>query len=388
MESVRARVLGLPRRFRADSADGLVAEWELRVGRLTFAITVAGHGCTVSEGPSRFPNAVISTQPGTWLAIDEGRLPGERAFLNRRLTVTGNLDLAMRLQTLFRPHGRPRRASDLDQVEVRADGMRLSCYLVGRGRPVVLLHGLGGSKITWLPLLAGLSAKHRVIVPDLPGHGESDKPRADYSPRFYARTVRRLMDQLDVERAVVVGNSLGGRIALEMAVWSPRRVESLALFAPSIPGFRWRHLAGFARVVPTEFGAIPFPVRERWMRVAIRRLFAEPGRLPPEAYSTAAQEFMRIYRSAAARMAFFATLRHIVTEPPGPFFDSLRLVRQPVLLVFGEQERLVPGRLGLRLSRELPSASSVVLPGVGHVPQFEAPKETLAALTRFLADGR
>jgi pimeloyl-ACP methyl ester carboxylesterase len=387
-EMVRSRVLGLPRRFRAESANGLVGDWELQVGRLTFAISVEGHTCTVSEGPSPSPNAVISTRPSTWLAIDEGRLPGEQAFLDGRLRVSGNLDLAVRLQTLFRPHRRARRPTDLDQVEVRADRLRFSCYVVGRGRPVLLLHGLGGSKVTWLPLLAGLSAAHRVIVPDLPGHGESDKPRSSYSPRFYARVVRRLMDELDAERAVVVGNSLGGRIALDMAVWSPGRVEALALLAPSIPGFRWRHLAGFARVIPTEFGGIPFPIRERWMRLAIRRLFADPGRLPPEAYATAAQEFIRIYRAPAARMAFFATLRHIVTEAPGPFFDSLRLVRQPVLLVFGERERLVPGRLGLRLSRELPNARSVVLPAVGHVPQFEAPEETLEALTEFLAELR
>jgi pimeloyl-ACP methyl ester carboxylesterase len=383
-EVVRTRVLSLPRRFRPESANGLVAEWELRVGRQSFTIVVEGHACTVAEGPSRAPQAVISTGPSTWLAIDEGRLPGERAFLDRRLKVTGSLDLAVRLQTLFRRYRRPRRASDLDQVEVSADGVSLSCYVVGKGPAVVLLHGLGGTKTTWLPLMAGLGTSRRVIVPDLPGHGESEKPRGEYSPRFYARVIRGLLDRLEVDRAVLVGNSLGGRIALELAAAWPRRVEALALLAPSIPGFRWRYLVGFARVVPPEFGAIPFPLRERWTRIVIRRLLAAPGRLSPEAYSAAAQEFIRIYRSSAARMAFFSTLRHIVTEAPGPFFRSLHRVQQPVLLVFGDRDRLVPARLGVRLARELPQAEAVLLPGVGHVPQFEEPEQTLQALTSFL----
>jgi pimeloyl-ACP methyl ester carboxylesterase len=383
---VRARVLSLPRRFRPESANGLVAEWELRVGRQSFTITVEGHACAVSEGPGGAPQAVVSTGPSTWLAIDEGRLPGEQAFLDRRLAVRGNLDLAVRLQTLFRRHRRPRRASDLDQVEVRTDGLTLSCYMIGKGPEVVLLHGLGGTKITWLPLLARLGAGHRVIVPDLPGHGESGKPRADYTPRFYARVIRRLLDRLDADRAVLVGNSLGGRIALQLAVTAPARVKALALLAPALPGFRWRHLLALTRVLPAEIGAVPFPMRERWMRFAMRRLFADPGRLPPEGYAAAAAEFARIYRDPAARMAFFATLRHIVTEPPGPFYASLRRLKQPVLLVFGDRDRLVPARLGITLARELPRVEAELLTGVGHVPQFEAPEATLRALEGFLVE--
>src|SRR2546428_3973141 len=131
-ELVRARVRGLPRRFRHESCDGLSAEWELRVGSQRFAIAVAGGACTVREGPAAAPQAVIATQPGTWLAIDEGLISGGQAFLEQRLTATGNLDLAVRLQTLFRPHRRVRRLADLDQVEVGANGLRLSSYVLGR----------------------------------------------------------------------------------------------------------------------------------------------------------------------------------------------------------------------------------------------------------------
>jgi pimeloyl-ACP methyl ester carboxylesterase len=384
-ELVRERVLSLPKRFRSETANGLVAEWELRIDGQVFTVEVGRHSCSIAERPAAAPHAVIWVDGATWLAIDEGRLTGPQAFLERRLRLTGNLDLAVRLQTLFRPHHRARRASDLDQVDVTADGVGLSCYLVGRGRPAILLHGLGGSKISWVPFLGPLSeAGHQVIVPDLPGHGESEKPRTDYTPRFHARVVRHLLDQLGVERALVIGNSMGGRVALELALRSPGRVDALALLDPAVPGLRWRTLIGFTRVVPTEFGAIPFPLRERWMRAMLHRLFAHPERLGEDALQLAARDFLRVYSDGAARVAFLSSLRHLVTESPEGFWSSMRRVKQPALVMVGEADRVVPSRLGIRLAGALPNSQLVLLPEVGHVPQFEATDESLEYLLPFL----
>jgi pimeloyl-ACP methyl ester carboxylesterase len=358
--------------------------WELRIGGQAYTISVADHGCTVREGPGDSPHTVISTEPDTWLAIDQGLITGGQAFLDHRLTAQGNLDLAVRLETLFRPYRRTRKATDMDQIEVKADGLTLSCYALGKGDPVMLLHGLGASKITWLPLLAPLGRRYRVIVPDLPGHGESEKPRREYTPRFYARVVRHLMDAFELKQSAIVGNSLGGRIALELALRSPGRVAGLALLDPSVPGLRWRYMMGFTRAFPTRIGAIPFPLRERWMEVLIRRLFAQPDRMPTGGYLSAASEFIRIYRNPSARMASVSTLRHIVTERPDAFFASLRRIKQPALVIFGEQDRLVPPRLGVRLAQHLPNSELVVLPDIGHVPQFEATEATLELLTAFL----
>ena len=387
-DTVRRRVLGLPARFRHESANGLVAEWDLRVGSESYSISVAGRECVVREGPALSPKSSIAVEPETWLAIDAGRLTGPQAFLEGRLQLHGNLDLAVRLQTLFRPHGRARRRADLDQVDVTADGVRLSAYVAGRGEPVLMLHGLGATKITWVPVLSALADRYRLVIPDLPGHGLSEKPRGAYSPRFHARVLRRLLDELGIDRAAVIGNSLGGRVALELALRAPRRVGRLALLDPSVPGIRWAYLLGFARIVPSELGALPIPLRERWIRVAIRRLFADPDRLAPESFSLAAAEFIRLYADPTARMAFLASLRHIVTERPDAFFSSLRRVKQPALVVFGEMDRLVPARLGARLAEHLPNARLVVLPGVGHVPQFEATEETVELLLDFLSAKR
>ena len=383
---VRRRVLGLPDRFRPESGNGLRAEWELRIGDLEFAISVAEHRCEVREGPGSSPAAVVTSDPATWIAIDEGKLAGGDAFLDRKLQVEGNLDLAVRLQTLFQPYRRARRPMDLDQLEVSVGGVSISAYQMGSGDALILLHGLGGTKISWLPVLGPLAERFRVVVPDLPGHGESGKPNVDYSPRFYARAVRGLMDALDTGPAVVVGNSMGGRVALELAARSPSRTRAVALLAPSVPGMRWRHLMAFTKLFPARVGAIPFPLRQHWMEVAMHRLFADPARtIGPEALAVAAQEAIRIYHEPAARMAFFSSLRNVMTERPDPFWNAIRRIKQPSLVIVGDGDRVVPPRLGMKLAERLPDSTLVVLPGVGHVPQFEAPAETLEALKSLLS---
>jgi pimeloyl-ACP methyl ester carboxylesterase len=386
-ERVRARVLSLPKRFRGASADGLRAEWELTVGTDVYTISVVEGRCYAREGPSAAPVARLTADPATWLAVDDGDLWGIEAVLARKLVVEGSLEMGARLQTLFAPRRGKRSGFDLQQVTVDAEGIGLSCFVAGRGPAVMLLHGLGAAKVSLMPLIPPLvHGGHRVVVPDLPGHGASDKPRTEYTPRFYARVIRRLMDALELQRAVLVGNSLGGRVALEVAVRSPGHVTGLVLLDPAVPGFRIRYLLGFTRVIPSEIGTIPFPLRERWMRLAIRRLLADPSRLPEAGIHAAADEFIRIYREPVARMAFLDSLRHILTEPPRPFWGRVRRIRVPALVVWGEGDRLVPVRLAHRLARDLGGAELLILPGVGHVPQFEAPEETSGAILRFLMD--
>ena len=384
-DPVARRIRSLPKRFLSASINGLAAVWELRIDERAYAVSVVSGECRVSDGPAVEPNATIATDATTWLAMDAGGLMGIEAFLDRRLRVGGNLDLAVRLQSLFRPHGRPARPSDLQQIEVEVEGARLSAYVVGTGPPLLLLHGLGGTKISWLPIVPALSSSYRLVIPDLPGHGESDKPRTDYSMRAYAHSVRVLMDATGLRQAVVLGNSMGGRIALELAIRSPQRVTALALLDPAVPGLRWRYLAGFTRVFPSGLGPVSFPLRRRWMEAAVRNLFAHPERLPPEAITAAAGEFVRIYSEPAARLAFASSLRHLVTERPGPFWASMRRVRQPAMVVFGDRDRLVPARYGAELASHLHHGELHFLPDVGHVPQFEATEETLALVEPFLA---
>ncbi len=385
--TIRDRIRSLPKRFRRAASAGVASEWELRVEEETFTVSVVERRCHVREGPSLAPTFTVTADAETWLAVDDGTLSSPEALRHGKLALRGNLDMAVRMQTLFRPFARPRAVSDVEQVEVTANGLRISTYLYGPpDAPSLLwLHGLGATKTSWLPSLGPFADSFRMIVPDLPGHGESEKPRTDYTPRYYARSMRKLLDAAGVDRAVVVGNSMGGRVALELAVRSPDRVRGLALLAPAVPGLRVRYLLGFMRIVPTEIGAIPFPVRERLTKLVISRLFSDPSVLSEESRLAAADEFIRIYSAPTARMAFLDSLRHILLEPSKPFWARMERVRTPALIVWGEEDHMLPVRLAGRLADALPTRDVLIMPKVGHVPQIESLDTTNAAVLKFLA---
>jgi pimeloyl-ACP methyl ester carboxylesterase len=381
---VRERILSLPDRFRPEAADGVAARVELSIDDENYQLVFGRGQCAVAEGAAVRAETTIRTDAATWLALDDGREESIDAFLSGRLSVRGNVDLASRLQSLFVPSGRARTHADLEQATIKADGLNLSSYVFGDGPPVVFLHGLAGSKLSWLPILPAFARSFRLIVPDLPGHGESSKPRRSYTMRFYAGVVEELMRNLDVREAILVGNSMGGRISLEVAARNPKRVRGMALLDPAVPDLFVGWVLQFARMVPNELGLIPLPFRRRLVRTAIAGLFAGPERLPEAGFEAGVDEFIRIHRSARARMAVWSSLRMLISEDRDRFWRAVRRIRAPALILCGTEDRLVPIRLVERLAAELPAAEFHALPSVGHVPQFEVPEITTDLLQTFL----
>jgi putative sterol carrier protein len=161
---VRQRVLTLPDRFRPEAADGFAAEFALQVDDQRYRIAIAEGRCTVRDEDPSFPSARIVTDAPTWLALDEGRVSSIDAFLDDRIAVRGNVEHAVRMQSLFTPSGRERTSQDLEHVTIRAGGHALSSFAFGEGPPLVLLHGLGATKLSYLPLLGRLARRHRVIA--------------------------------------------------------------------------------------------------------------------------------------------------------------------------------------------------------------------------------
>jgi pimeloyl-ACP methyl ester carboxylesterase len=193
-----------------------------------------------------------------------------------------------------------------------------------------------------------------------------------------------LLDTLGGERVSLLGNSMGGRIALEVASEAPERVASLVLLDPAVAGLPWPFYARLLRIVPVGAGAVPFPLRRRLVIMGIRQLFGDPGRLPPPAYLAGADEFVRIYRHARARVALLSAIRGLARDPVMPFWERVERVSAPTLILWGQEDRLVPVRLGRRLASVLRDAELAVLPGVGHVPQFEVPDLTGDLVRGFL----
>jgi pimeloyl-ACP methyl ester carboxylesterase len=271
--------------------------------------------------------------------------------------------------------------------EVEVGELRISTLIAGQGQAhVVCLHGLGANKASFFETVATLTPDYTVHSIDLPGFGSSSKPtRAPYDARWLAAAVQGYLDALGIERAHVIGNSMGGRIALELALSAPERVHSLSLLSPALAFRRRRSFVPLVRAIRPELAAIPHPLRAARVRRQLEDLFARPERLDPDLADIAAEEFCRTYRSRSARVAFFAAARNIYLDRPHGehgFWTRLRTLRPPALFVWGDRDRLVPAAFSRHVGEALPAARQVILPECGHVPQVELPEQANALIRR------
>lgn len=388
---VEAAFASLPARYLGAEPD-FDATFQIRLGDIgrTWEVRARGERCEVRPSPVREPDVVIGSDAATWLALREGRLSGLDAFAQRRLYARGNLDLATGFEGLFRlPGGRPPLLRVID-VDTRSG--RISSLVSGQGSAehVICLHGLGSNKTSFFETISTLTPDHAVHAVDLPGFGSSAKPaRAAYDAPYFARSVLGYMDALGVEQAHLVGNSMGGRVALEVALAAPERVRTLGLLAPALALRRRRELVPLVRLIRPELAAIPHPLRATQVRAQFWSLFARPERLDPAAADIAADEFCRTYRSRSARIAFFAAARSIYLDPTDgreSLWARLAGLRPPALFIWGDQDRLVPAAFSRDVAGVLPGARHVVLTECGHVPQVELPERTNGLIRAHLAE--
>jgi pimeloyl-ACP methyl ester carboxylesterase len=245
---------------------------------------------------------------------------------------------------------------------------------------VVCLHGLGSNKTSFFETIAALTPDHTVHAIDLPGFGSSSKPaRGAYNAPYFARSVLDYMDAMSIERAHLVGNSMGGRVAIELALTEPGRAETLNLLAPVLAFRRRRELVPLVKLIRPELAAIPHPLGASRVREQFWNLFARPERLDPAAADIAADEFCRTYRSRSARIAFFAAARNIYLDAPNGergLWTRLAGLRTPALFIWGDRDRLIPAAFSTHVAGILPRTRQVVLTECGHVPQVELPART------------
>ena len=379
----------LPSRYRGAEPD-FDATFQVRLGDVgrTWQVRAHAERCEVRPSSTREPDVVIGTDAATWIALREGRLSGLDAFAQRRLYARGDLDLALAFEGLFRlPGDRP---PLLRVTDVKVPGATIRSLISGEGREhAICLHGLGSHKASFFATVSALAPDYTVHAIDLPGFGGSSKSaRAPYDAAYFARAVLGYMDASGLDRAHVIGNSMGGRIALEVALAEPDRVQSATLLCPSVAFRKRRTLVPLVRVVRPEIAAIPHPIRAAQVRAQFWSLFARPDRLDPAAADVAADEFCRTYRSRTARIAFFAALRNIYLDAPHGkrgFWTRLGELRPPSLFVWGESDRLVPAAFSRHVAEALPRSNQVVLPDCGHVPQVELADQTNALIRDHIA---
>jgi pimeloyl-ACP methyl ester carboxylesterase len=379
--SLHQRYLGADPGFRASY------RIELDDLGLSWAVELSEEACEVTVSPKRDPDVVIGTDAATWLELRQGKLSGLDAFRSRRLWARGNLDLAVAFEGFFRlPNGRP---PLLHIHEVKAGKARISTLTAGDGiETVILIHGLGSNKTSFFETVSAPTPQYTVHAIDLPGFGSSSKPvRAPYDAAWFARAVCRFMDAEGINRAHLVGNSLGGRVSIEVGLQAPDRVRSLSLLSPSMAWRKRRHFAPLVRMLRPELAAIPHTFGDALVRQQFWSLFSRPERIHPSAADVAVEEFLRTYRSVNARVSFHASARHIyLEEPRGPtgFWTRLGGLQPPALFVWGDEDPLVPPAFARYVREALPGARQVVLEQCGHVPQVEHPVDANALVHDFI----
>lgn len=333
------------------------------------------------------PRARVQADPATLALVLDGRISGIEAFLDHGLTVRGDLAFALQIDGAFDVGERPPTHPTSKLAETM--GVKVAYLEAGPADApvVVLLHGLGATNASMLPLVVDLARDHRVIAPDFPGFGASQAPMWRYSAAELARWLGEFVRILGIERAHLVGNSLGGRVALEAAMVAPATVDRLVLLCPSPAFLRFRQFVPLVRMLPPT-GSVVFPALPHRMIVrGIRSMFARPDRLERAWYDAAADEHLRVMSDFRHRRAFWSALREIYLEPAHGdhgFWERLPRMAAPALFVWGDRDRLVPASFARHVTNAVPHSDSIVLEDCGHVPQFEHPEVTLQLIRDFL----
>lgn len=379
----------LPERYLG-APEGFNAGFHIRLGDIgrTWEVVCTSHGCRVRCGrASRRPDVTIGTDAQTWLELREGHVSGIEAFSERRLYARGDLDLAVGFEGLFRlAGGRP---PLLRIHDVHVGKLSISTLTMGEGpRDVVLMHGLGATKASFFDAAAALAREgYRVHAIDLPGFGGSSKRPAQYGAQYFTRVVHGWMDAMGIDRAHFVGNSMGGRVAIEMGLQHPERVGALALLCPAVAFVR-REFAPIVKLLRPEFGVLPHSFGRRVIEAQFWGMFADRDEVDPVLGDIVVDEFARIYRNPGARYAFLSSARSIYLDKPfgdNGFYTRLARLEPPAMFVWGTGDKLVPSSFRRHVEQWLPAAEQITLDGCGHVPQVERPDQTNGLVRRFFA---
>jgi pimeloyl-ACP methyl ester carboxylesterase len=389
LPDVLTSIEGLPDRFRPDHLDPVNARFRLRVGNVERDVVVDGVRCAITQ-PIDQADVEIETDVATWRAIEAGKSSGIEAFADRRLSIRGSIEKSLQFEPLFeRPDNGGMRYS-LEHLGRR--GGRISALIAGTegSPPVVLLHGLGATKASWLTVVPRLAKHHRVVALDLPGFGASAKPIARYDARWFAQRIVYALDELNIDRTFVAGNSMGGRIAMELAMRHAERVDAIACLCPAA-AFSRRPALALVRFLRPEAGIVATRLPRARILSQMRQLFADPNCVEDSWYEAAVDDFLSVWKSPRARISFFAALRNIyLDEPDGDdgFWTRLSRLQTPALFVYGQRDLLITHHFGKKVQRILPAAKIAVWNDCGHVPQIEFPERTTDLMTDFFARAR
>ncbi len=266
-------------------------------------------------------------------------------------------------------------------------GHRRAYVLTGRGPALLLLHGVGCDHRTWDPVIGQLAERYTVIAPDLLGHGQSDKPRADYSLGGFANGMRDLLAILGIDRVTVVGHSFGGGVAMQFAYQFPQYAERLVMVAPGGLG---REINPLLRGLTLPGGSAALAVAATPPVYAVMRLVGSRAHaigLPGSADIPAALGVLRGKSDPAERDAFLHVLRAVVDwrGQVVSMVDRAYLAREmPTCVVWGSRDSVLPVTHAQNARQAIPRARIEVIKGAGHFPHEEQPERFAEILNDFI----
>lgn len=252
-------------------------------------------------------------------------------------------------------------------MQIRIGKSKVSLQVLGEGKPIILLHGWQNDKSIWEPLIPYLLPLGRLILPDLPGFGKSQLPSPNWKLDNYAQFISLLMDELQIKKAVIIGHSFGGRVAIKFASLWPKKTEKLILVDSG--GVKEQSLSGHLLLILAKLGKIGFklpplsplflPLRKYFYAIIRRRDYLEAGKL---------------------KKVFLAVIKEDLTP-------LLSQITNPTLIIWGKEDRELAPKLGKIMQKAIPSSRLYLLESCGHFPFLDKPKEFSKIITKFLEDG-
>jgi pimeloyl-ACP methyl ester carboxylesterase len=276
----------------------------------------------------------------------------------------------------------------IEHKSIDIHGEQLAYYDEGQGEALLLVHGMAGSSQTWREILPRLAKDYRVIAPDLLGHGQSAKPRTDYSLGAFAVGLRDLLDELEVDSATVVGHSLGGGIAMQFLYQHPDYCRRLILISSGGLG---QDVGWILRLLSAPGAELVMPVIAPKLVLragdSVKSWLSSMGLRSPRG-----AEIWNAYSSfsdAQTRESFLRTLRSVV-DYRGQSVSALNRLQLradlPTLAIWGEDDNIIPVDHAYAALEARPDCRLEVLPGVGHFAHVEAPTQVVDLIDEFMAE--
>lgn len=270
------------------------------------------------------------------------------------------------LQNLIQRIGVP-----VEQKSISAGKIKTNYIAAGTGRPVILLHGAGAGGITWSPVIKPLSAHFHVIVPDIVGYGESDKPSASYDRPFFSTWLKDFCDALGLDKLSMIGNSQGGAIALQFVLDNPNRVERLVLVDSG----------GLGKEMPQ--GAF---IGLIWMNTfpgkgAAKLLGQYLMHDSHEADPVWDEYLLGVAKMPGGNRVFWQGKGKAVSAIPE---EQLRRIEQPTLIIWGKDDRFFPLAHAEFAQRTIPKAQLHIITNAAHLPFLDQPQEFSTTVIKFL----